>query len=287
MKLCIVLYKVLYYAPVRPTYLLGLSCVGALDIRFDTKLCQAYFYRLDRVKSQSQKKSPGKVYEMDYHIRYSRSFIDLSGTVKYIANNSEELVAVEHEADDEVSRTHIHMYVKGVTVTKQTLINQIKKAIPGITKSDFVHTTTYKDRETSESKPIDKGLITYISKGSLEPSRLHNITIEEYNELKSKWVNYENKNYGKNDIKRYVTVKENPKEKRLRKQDLVQQMIKKCNKDFQHNVVRDAIKKVIKDNGEILSVYKLTEYYDTIMLQCNDERFDKMFDDIIQKRFLR
>ena len=224
---------------------------------------------------------------MDYHIRWSRAYVDISGAVGYVSNHCEELVAVEHEADDEVARTHVHMYVKGVTVTKQTLINQVQKAVPGIARSDYIHTTTYKDRETGEMKPIDKGLITYISKGSLEPSKLHNISLEEYYEWRAKWVNYENVEYKKGDIKRYVTIKETPKERKLRKQDLLAQMITKCANDFSHANVRKAIKQVIKDNGEILGVYKLVDYYDAIMLRHNDNRFDKMFDDIIERRFSR
>lgn len=221
---------------------------------------------------------------MDYHIRWSRPYRDLSGAIAYIERHSTQLVVVEHEADDEVQRTHIHMYVVGLTCTKETLKNQFKKAFPGVDKSDYIHKTTYEDRETKEEKPIDKGLMTYMSKGSLEPSYIKGITMEEYKEYMGKWVNYENKKFNKGDIKRYVTVKENPKEKKLRKQDLLAKMITKCANDYSHENVRKAIKEVIIDSGEILGVYKMIDYYDTIMMRNNANRFDNMFDNIISRR---
>lgn len=220
---------------------------------------------------------------MELHVRWSRAYCDLSGAVSYIKERSEELVVVEHEADEEVSRTHIHMYVKGLSCTIETIKNQFKKAFPLITKSDYIHKTTYEDRNKN-IVPVNDKLVTYMSKGHLEPKLLHNWTIEKYNEYKAKWVNYENKNYDKNTIKRYITVKESPKEKKLRKQDLLAKMITKCANDYSHDNVRKAIKKVLIDANEIIGVYKVIDYYDTIMMRHNANRFDNMFDNIISRR---
>lgn len=219
---------------------------------------------------------------MNYAVRYSRSFMDLSGVILYIASVSEQLAVYEHESDEEVSRTHIHFLLKGCSVTKQTLKNHLPKEL-NMTRSDYVHSTTYLDNKGDEH-PIDDKFIIYMSKGRLDPVFLKGFTKEDCDSYKAQWKDYKNEKHPKGSMLHYVTVKQNPTEVRKRKSDLIMLMIKQCANDYSHENVRNAIKKVLIDANEIIGVYKVIDYYDTIMMRHNANRFDNMFDNIISRR---
>jgi len=211
---------------------------------------------------------------MDYHVRWSRSYCDLSGAISYVEKHAEELVVVEHESDEDVNRTHVHMYVKGLTCTKETLKNQFKKAFPGVTKSDYIHTTIYKDTHNDNvEKPIDKGLITYMSKGSLTPCLLKGVTLEEYTQYQTKWVNYQNNKYAKGNINRYVTIKEEtPAQKKKRKWDLVNQMKKRYqanDNDWDYDNAVRIVVDVFTENELLISEYQVKDYVLTLMNHVN------------------
>lgn len=108
---------------------------------------------------------------------------------EYLAERSDGVCCVEHFADANIRRTHCHIYVAGCKV-KYDAINDRLTSI-GVAKGNTGRTIKYKD--------VDEGIITYMSKGKLDPSFLYGITREHYDYLRSKWIEPEKSSPVKNE----------------------------------------------------------------------------------------
>lgn len=104
---------------------------------------------------------------------------------KYLAERSDVVCCVEHPADAGCNRTHVHIYVAGCKVKYDAIGNKLTAI--GIPKGNNGRSikATYNPGNTS----VDEGYVTYMSKGKFNASFLHTMTGEEYEELKSRWVN--------------------------------------------------------------------------------------------------
>lgn len=113
---------------------------------------------------------------------------DLSGVIKYLQDRSNILVIVEHSLENGGgTRKHYHLHIMGLSVNDKSLYKQLDKSrVPRGNDGRSCKTKYNKENPTD----IDSGNITYISKGKLEPYLLHGMSIDEYNELRSKWVEY-------------------------------------------------------------------------------------------------
>lgn len=107
----------------------------------------------------------------NYAPRVSMSFMDLSGIIEIWSQSCEKLIAYEHEADEEVAKTHVHFLMINSTYATA---EQYKRQF-----YDIVHT-----HEFGEERPKGNDLwawkhkdypnpdvtyITYMGKGSLLP----------------------------------------------------------------------------------------------------------------------
>lgn len=91
------------------------------------------------------------------------------------------LVVYQHDADEEVSRTHIHALMENVNPSTDTLKRWVKKEckLDDISRYDWAF-PELKDRD----------FITYMSKGKLDPCLVYNIANEEVTAFRAKWVEY-------------------------------------------------------------------------------------------------
>lgn len=96
-------------------------------------------------------------------------------------------VSYRHEADEQVNRTHYHALLVGYKGTRETLRNYIKE-IYNVERGSFFTTNTYKPYGSTTEIPVDFGLITYMSKGSLKPEYVYGFSEEFINEYEDKWV---------------------------------------------------------------------------------------------------
>lgn len=89
------------------------------------------------------------------------------------------LIAFQHDADEDVSRTHVHMALVGVNPSTDTLKRWIKNecGISSMSRYDW----SFKQLESLD------GYVTYMSKGTLDPVFLHNIEYDKVTALRAEW----------------------------------------------------------------------------------------------------
>lgn len=91
-------------------------------------------------------------------------------------------VVYQHDADEEVARTHIHALAE-TSVSTDTLKNRLEKVIGyRLPKTDWAFTQKIKHN------PVEDRFITYMSKGKYEPKYLKGFTQEDCDNYKSLWV---------------------------------------------------------------------------------------------------
>ena len=196
---------------------------------------------------------------MKLKIRITRSYADLKDFPTKLAEVCDVLAVYEHEADDEVSRTHIHCYADNPQVSTDTMKNWVKKAL---------ETKSFPKTDWSFEEASDTGFITYMSKGHLSPLLLKGIEADAVAALKDKWVDIP-KRQGKTQ---YVLKIENPAQQKLRQWELVEEINRRFNlpepderKDPKAKLLRIIRQVVIVENKTVCGRYKVRDYYDTVM----------------------
>lgn len=217
---------------------------------------------------------------MELFCRVSMPYEDLKEAFQLIADEVEKLVVYQHEADEDVNRTHCHFYVVYPHST-DTLKNRFKRTLPTTSKrgnSLWAFNTEYKEYHTLKVIPVGPSCITYMSKGVLEPSMMKGFTQAEIDEYKSGWVEQPVKRSYQTKLQ-YI-VKETPSEAKKRKNDLIAEMLTELKDHIPVNleyhvdekVVRTIIK-ILNDNNIIFSRYTIRDYYDTICSRAFTEKF--------------
>lgn len=168
-----------------------------------------------------------------------------------------KLVIYEHFHN--VNNIHIHIYMEDVTCSTDTLKNYIKKVVATGKGNDF---WSFKSAE-------DDGCITYMTKGTLEPSFVKGYTPEEIETYKGKW---EVRNPTRKTLVSY-SVKENPAEQKRRQWDNIEEIVKRYNQleiKTGRGLCRLIKQVVITENHTMLGRHKLRDYYDTIKAIVNE-----------------
>jgi len=193
-------------------------------------------------------------------IRVSRPYDDLKEFCKKLADACDCCVIYEHEADASVSRTHIHAFVENPKVSTDTMKNWVKKAldVTAFPKADWAFTAAE-----------DRGFITYLSKGQLDPKLFKGILRDEVSTLKTAWVPREEKP----KKTQYILRVENPAQQKLRQHEMVVEVRRRLAVNPPHDeyhmtseVIRHIQDVVVKENKTLCGRYKLRDYYDTIMM---------------------
>lgn len=215
---------------------------------------------------------------MDYAIRVTRPYLQLIPFIECLEKVCERFIIYEHT---EASNVHIHGLLLATTVSTDTLKNYIKKALNVVAfpKADWSFKTADKDY---------KKYITYMSKGKLEAKASKAFAPAYIQECKAGWVEPAALPR-KNDYIQYKLVQENPQQQKRRKNDMLNEMISKYKNLEESKRTDENIKKiiidVIKESKELITIYKVMEYYDTLLLREAPGRFCQMFDVMLQKRF--
>jgi len=102
-------------------------------------------------------------------------------TIADVFKPFEHVIVYEHEADAKVKRTHVHALVE-TDVSTDTLKYRIKKIVGFVPKTDWSFKTEM------HGEPVHDKLITYMSKGKLEPKYQKGFTQEVVDKYKSEWI---------------------------------------------------------------------------------------------------
>lgn len=101
--------------------------------------------------------------------------------VKEFFRRFDTCAVYQHDADEEVSRTHIHALVETACST-DTLKNWLRKIIGSVEKSDWSFVAKLK------GEPVTDRFITYMSKGKLEPKLVKGFTQEQIDAYRKEWI---------------------------------------------------------------------------------------------------
>lgn len=213
---------------------------------------------------------------MDLHIRIHREYAEIQ---QWIVNEDCSFCVVyQHDADQEVSRTHCHIWIKGVKCNTDSLKNHIKKVVGKVPKEDWAFMAIQPKTKT----PYNDTLITYMSKGELDPKYIKGWTEEEIEEFRRKWIPPPNPittQDGKLVVKRVV--KETTKKT---KRELINEMMETYLPEMELRETLELIRKVLIKNNEVLGMYKVTDFYDSLLCYGNKEKFLDMIEQKINSR---
>jgi len=106
----------------------------------------------------------------------------------YLKGHCSKYIAKQHDADEEISRTHVHYSLKDINISKQALTKFLNKL--EITGSDnFGILTVHSKTKT----PYKENLLDeYVMKGSIDNAVWHGVETEYLQTAVNNWVDYKN-----------------------------------------------------------------------------------------------
>lgn len=110
-------------------------------------------------------------------IRVTLPYADCSGIISQWADRSYEAVVYQHNADEEISKTHIHIGLHNCEVKAEQL-KRMWKNCPGKGNEFW----SWKDWDDSTK------YLTYMSKGELQPVFVKKISMELLERSRQEWV---------------------------------------------------------------------------------------------------
>uniref|UniRef100_A0A7D5BHI1 Uncharacterized protein n=1 Tax=aquatic metagenome TaxID=1169740 RepID=A0A7D5BHI1_9ZZZZ len=196
--------------------------------------------------------------------RVSRSYEETANVFAQLTAKCSAVVVYEHIADNEISRTHVHFFLEDVDMSVEGIKKMFRKECGDLMRSDWAFNT----------KEVDRDCITYMAKGTLEPSfNRGGIDTSYYKEL---WEDRPKKSQAK---LQFIT-KETSSEAKKRKNDLIAEIIvlvKDPNEDVRNetedNKIVRCIIKILNDNKIVFGRYTIRDYYDTICSRTDPGKF--------------
>ena len=190
---------------------------------------------------------------MSFAIRISRPYDEVFEWCD--ALTADKVAIYEHEADAEVSRTHIHILLLNAKVKPDAMKTRFKKLYGEIDKSDW-----------SFKKADDDGFVTYMSKGKLPPKLTKGYDPVDIERLTREWKDPEAQNITvKLENGKFVReVDTVPKKSKI---SLLEQMRSELAGSIPTEDSRlRAIRKVLMRNNEVIGKFKMMDYYDNLMM---------------------
>lgn len=180
-------------------------------------------------------------------------------------------VVVEH--NERLDNIHVHLLVEWAK-SEDTLRNQLKK--------HFSKQYSLKTKYGKSSQLVDMDFISYMSKGKHEPSYLNGISIEQYNEYKSRGYD---KNV--NTIETTFTVKESVSKKvtlwKLVELFECQRLEDRIDVNQRRQLISCFNKVATRENHQ-MSTYKMVDLYDSWQQRFNSIEYESTVMYLIAKR---
>lgn len=195
--------------------------------------------------------------------------------LEYLEPLSGKLIMYEHEADEDVTRTHIHGLVMDCSRSDDTLRNNLFKVN---------YTKNYELKSTYKTKtgiwPVDAKFITYMSKGYLDPKYNKGFTEEEVAMYKSQWKDMTVSKHGRIAL----TPKEEGKPKAMSRFAFVihcaELYSEEILKQYENGIERQCFNRRIATqiiilecvkNAQALGFYKIVDIVDSIQMVVNPQ----------------
>ena len=201
----------------------------------------------------------------------------------------EKVAIYQHDADDEIERTHIHGLLIGCSKGEDTIRNRFFKG--KYQSADYELKTKYVVKEgimqVKRTYDVDEKYIIYMSKGVLDPMFLKVFTKEETDAYKAQWKNHREK---KEDIS------EKKKKKPLNMMEACRLIVAdelnyKIDETrarlpwrYSQQEVVEAIIDWSNKNDRPVVAYKCRDYYDCILQQYDPKQYVGIVMNLIYKR---
>jgi len=229
---------------------------------------------------------------MNFAFRITSAYDVIQESLKEMIDSLEcsKVAIYQHDADDEVKRTHIHGLLMGCNRGEDTIRNKFFKG--KYDASDYELKQKYKVKEGLEkikrSYPVDDKYIIYMSKGVYESVFFKGYIQEELDMYKSLWKNHNEK---KQEVEKEKSAK--PKNIYEECQEIVNQKLPKRTAhvmsavmvwDYDDQEIVDAIILWANEHHKAINQYKVRDYYDCILMRQKPMKYREGVLHLIQKR---
>lgn len=231
----------------------------------------------------------------NYAPRVSLPYYDVSGVIELWSQSCDSMAVYEHEADEEVNTTHVHLIMLN---SKYKTPERLKQIFRLYVNDDRNGNDLWAWTHKNYPNP-DMNFITYMSKGNLRPVFLKNISPAEVEELRNKWVapiakgvkSSQSSLVDENDVKKSTKfqVVEKVVNLILAKSPLL--ITEEQRRDYLlevcDEVVLKAIRNVLIAEHQALGLYKVIDIYDTFVMYHQKNKFLSNCLNVLQKRLPR
>lgn len=209
----------------------------------------------------------------------------MSGVIAMWASTCEAMAVYQHEADEEVNTTHLHMImINSKYATPEALKREFYKLIETDRKGNDLWSWSHKKFPNP-----DITFIRYMSKGELRPVFTKEFTPTEVEEQRALWVDFK-----KTPV---VSSDQAPSSAKLTKYQIVKQVQEyfenKAPKDLfgkplpydvSDEDILQCIRRKLIDNEQALGIYKVMDLYDSYIMYSNKTKFIHNCLNILEKR---
>jgi len=226
-------------------------------------------------------------------IRVSQSYADISGNIQLWADRSKRVLVVEHEADDEVATTHVHIALFDCQVQAEALKRMFINPGKG---NGFWSFKKWSDEshETLQAIPYSKYLV-YTFKGYLRESFSKEYSTAELELFRTHWTVFKP---AESHLRQTNLIDSQPKTK-LTKHGIVSEVVnlvlseypaltaeqrKAKLQDLTETQIYKLIRKVLIRENQALGLYKQIDLYDAFVMYHQKEKGLQEFLFILNKR---
>lgn len=197
--------------------------------------------------------------------RITRTYEQVEPVCEWLKEQCEKVIIYEHTADRGAARTHIHGLIFPA-INSDTLKYRITKTLgEKLAKTDWKFSTKRKD-----GTEINDEFIVYMSKGELYPKCSKGYSEEFIEEQRKKFVKPVTANL---KLLNGKFVKEVVEGKKKTRRALVQEMVESIEYMNSPKHCVERIRKVLVDNNEVIGMYKVLDYYDSVQMYGNKDAF--------------
>jgi len=223
----------------------------------------------------------------NYFCRVTTSYEDFRSVIPRIEPYITGLIIYEHNVD--ALNVHIHFLMLNFSKSIDSLKGWIRKDTGRTYKAtDWSFKTKYKPFKEDKERNVEENCITYMAKGTLEPSYNFGIRDDKVLEYKLSWIDY--KTAKKQQRLTSYIVKETAKASKLRQNEMIDEIIKRLKESDDHtpdNILRLIRLIVMVENKTIIGRYKVRDYYDTVRSHVNPESWIvSMKNIVLDKNFI-
>lgn len=203
-------------------------------------------------------------------VRISRTFEEVKGFFEGVAKECSACIVYQHDADDDVSRTHVHAVIqeddlniedeKAIKNRLDTLKARVRTClkVASVPRTDWSWLIKLGDPK----EPVSWDYITYMSKGNLKPVLASGVPVD-IPAMTAKWVPMMGTTLKvQYKVEKYLTAAQ----MKQTFNQMIDEVISRLGDDWTKENILNVLLKYISEKRLIIGRYKVRDMFDTI---CN------------------